>query len=277
MSEVSDFVSVQPENRTVIEEALEYAWDRLIARQNDPYPLLKQPLSTREDFVALLAGERGVFDWQPDDTLAQQRQTAEQAFAIHRLAGTREGLRLALDVIDATLEVEPWYAVEGAPGPYYIQCIAWREREPVTKALSERILSRINHVKAKRDSVELYIAFALDSTLALAGAVHRAIVVDDADSQGLMPPLPSPRGTLGLAGAVHGLATHENAASGRLPQLTDCIGSLCMKGGVYQVTIQDDAPLTQPPPLLNGTFRVSLGLGAGIRMTVITELEPTAI
>ncbi|WP_236688376.1 hypothetical protein [Photobacterium kishitanii] len=65
MFEVTEpFISVQPENRTLIEESLEYAWHTLLTNQIDPFPELKQPLLTSEQFVSLLAGERGVTDWR---------------------------------------------------------------------------------------------------------------------------------------------------------------------------------------------------------------------
>ncbi len=69
-----EFLSVQPNNASLIEEALEFAWTELIQSTFCPYPNLKQPLLTDKAFVALLAGERGVTDWQPKDTLESQRK-----------------------------------------------------------------------------------------------------------------------------------------------------------------------------------------------------------
>ncbi|MPX98054.1 phage tail protein, partial [Salinivibrio sp. VYel6] len=99
MLKPTEFTSVQPENRTTLEEALEFAWHAVIAAAECPYPNLKQPQLTNADFVSLLAEERGVLDWQPNDTLTQRRDTTDKAFAIHSKAGTRSGLKEALDVL----------------------------------------------------------------------------------------------------------------------------------------------------------------------------------
>lgn len=272
MSKPEEFVSVQPQNTTAIEEALEYAWDQLITGQSDPYPMLKQPLYTADEFVALLAGERGVFDWQPNDSIAQQRQTANQAFAIHRSAGTRSGLRLSLGVIDSELEVTPWYQVDDAPGPYYLKCVAWRKHHPITKALTERLLSRIEHVKSERDSVDLYMAFGLESSLGLGGATSRPLVIDDVSRQGKMPPVAPLYGPLGLGGAMsRPLVIDDDSRQGKMPPVPVLQGSLALGGAVSRpLVIEDEGihPSKMPPvPVVQG----SLALGGGVRSILIKD------
>ncbi|MFM2477367.1 phage tail protein [Celerinatantimonas sp. MCCC 1A17872] len=142
-----DFISVQPENRTVVEEALEYAWNQLIAALPDPYPNLKQPLETAAEFVDLIAQERGVLDYQPGDTLAQKRNTTDQAFQIHSKAGTRSGLKDALDALGFNSSVEK------ADEPYAITVIADIEADSLTEALQQRLEARVTAYKSERDSV----------------------------------------------------------------------------------------------------------------------------
>lgn len=146
-----EFISVQPENRTRIEESLEYAWDQLIAELPDPYPNLKQPLDTAAEFVDLLAQERGVLDYQPGDTATQKRQTTDRAFQIHSKAGTRSGLKDALDALgfDST--------VEKANEPYAITVTADIEADSLTQALQERLEARVTAYKSERDSVAMEV------------------------------------------------------------------------------------------------------------------------
>ncbi|ELV8648188.1 phage tail protein [Vibrio fluvialis] len=147
MSELNkDFVSAQPESRTVIEEALEYAWDQVLAQQENPYPDLKNPELTPDEFVVLLAAERGVADWQPSDSESQQRKTTANAFSIHSKAGTRYGLKGALEALGFTSSV-----VRGEQ-PYSINVEGRLDEQPLTAEISQRINSRVTTYKSERDS-----------------------------------------------------------------------------------------------------------------------------
>lgn len=149
MSEQNNgFVSVQPESRTIIEEALEFAWDRVLAQQVNPYPDLKNPELTPDDFVVLLAAERGVADWQPSDSKSQQRETTMNAFPIHSKAGTRYGLKSALKALGFSSSV--------AKGelPYSIEVEGRLDEEPLTAETSIRINSRISTYKSERDTAK---------------------------------------------------------------------------------------------------------------------------
>ncbi|UIP28892.1 phage tail protein I [Photobacterium sp. TLY01] len=242
MSKSPDFVSVQPENRSTLEEALEYAWHRLIENTECPYPLLKQPLHTPNAFVALLAAERGVLDWQPDDSLAQQRQTAHRAFEIHRKAGTRHGLKVALDVLDCDLEITPWYQMENSPGPYHIDVIAWRRNEAVNKKTADRVRARIDNTKSERDTVSLTLAFGLDSGFTVAGAAHRALTHSDDSATGNMPPVAQPSGSLCLGGGQYQVAVSDDNVPGALPPSTVCVGTLFFYGAIHAWVVSDLTP-----------------------------------
>lgn len=201
MFEPSDFISVQPENRSTLEEALEYAWQRLIIDAERPYPLLRQPLFCPEEFVVFLAGERGVFDYQPSDSLQQKRNSTHHAFEIHQKAGTRHGLKVALDVLDCDLEVTPWHKMEPPSNPYHIDVVAWRRDSPTNKEVLERVWARIAKTKSERDTVSLSLAFGVNSSLAFAGATSQIVFVDGA-ADVAMPAAPSCKGAICFAGAT---------------------------------------------------------------------------
>lgn len=146
------FVSAQPENRTVIEEALELAWHDMLTKVEQPYPDLKQPLYTPKEFISLLAGERGVLDWQPSDDEQQRRETADKAFDIHRKAGTRYGLRNAL----LPLGIDS--AVSKGELPYSIVVDGKLSDQPLTADTSQRMNARLSSYKSERDSIELTLS-----------------------------------------------------------------------------------------------------------------------
>ncbi|EOB1204545.1 phage tail protein I [Photobacterium damselae subsp. damselae] len=237
--EIDHFISVQPENRTLIEESLEYAWHQVIAKQKDPFPELKQPLLTPNDFVSLLAGERGVTDWRPEDTIEQQRKTADKAFEIHRKAGTRHGLAVAMDALDCDIEVTPWYQMRSPPGPYHLEIVAWKRNSPVDKKTTERMLQRVENTKSERDSVDLIFAFGLDSGFSVSGVQERAIMETDSSVTGLMPT--SPVCALGtqVAGAVEHVIENEMSVCGVLPNDALCQGGIYFGGGTKMLMCTD--------------------------------------
>lgn len=162
------FISAQPENRTVIEESLEFAWHDMLTKIEQPYPDLKQPLYTQDEFVSLLAGERGVLDWQPSDDDQQRRETADQAFDIHRKAGTRYGLRNALLPlgIDST--------VNKGELPYSLVVDGKLSEQPLTEETSQRMNARLESYKSERDSVALTLSRSSNGTETKAAMVQTA-------------------------------------------------------------------------------------------------------
>lgn len=146
------FISAQPENRTIIEEGLEFAWHDMLIKVEQPYPDLKQPLYTPKEFISLLAGERGVLDWQPSDNEQQRRDTADKAFDIHRKAGTRYGLRNALLPlgIDST--------VNKGELPYSLVVDGKLSDQPLTAETSQRMNARLSSYKSERDSIDLTLS-----------------------------------------------------------------------------------------------------------------------
>ncbi|WED23078.1 phage tail protein [Vibrio sp. JC009] len=171
MSVQSEFVSVQPESRSLIEESMEYAWGAIIADLECPYPELKSPALTQDDFVSLLAGERGVMDWQATDTIDQQRTTAERAFQIHEKAGTRGGLKNALDalVFDSVIS-------RGAL-PYSLDVEAFLLDTPLTEDSSRRVDSRINTYKSERDSIDVNISRQSQATVFVGVTTEQGITM----------------------------------------------------------------------------------------------------
>ncbi|MGD8109384.1 phage tail protein [Vibrio sp. TRT 17S01] len=148
-SDPNEFISVQPESRTLIEESLEYGWHRVFDDLPNPFPDLKNPQKTPDEFVALLAGERAVLDWQPGDTSKQQRDTTDNAFGIHSKAGTRGGLKSALGALGFSSEIR-----RGAK-PYSLDVQAEVEKGALTVELQHRLSQRVTSYKSERDSTSM--------------------------------------------------------------------------------------------------------------------------
>lgn len=233
------FVSVQPNNSSLIEESLEFAWGEIIKSHACPYPNLKQPLLTDESFVALLAGERGVTDWQPKDTLESQRKTADRAFDIHRKAGTRFGLNVALDAIDCDIEVTPWHQMQPVHAPYHIECVAWQRNKPVDKAAANRMLSRIENTKSERDTIDLIIALGVDSGFEFSGVRQNAVIEQDDDCTGLIQASPKVSYSTCFAGAGYHVTSFDDSVSGVVPDISPSFAQLYWVGATRLILSTD--------------------------------------
>ncbi|MEZ8059540.1 phage tail protein [Vibrio splendidus] len=214
------FLSVQPNNASLIEEALEFAWTELIQSSFCPYPNLKQPLLTDKTFAALLAGERGVTDWQPKDTLESQRKTVDKAFDIHRKAGTRFGLSIALDAIDCDVEVTPWHQMEPRLAPYHIECIAWQRKQPLDKAATTRILSRIESTKSERDTVDLIMALGADSGFEFSAVKQNSVIAKDDHCSGTIKASPEVQYSSFVSGVGYHVTSFDDSVTGEVPDIS---------------------------------------------------------
>lgn len=188
MSEQNEpFNSVQPSNRTIIEESLEYAWVKVLENLESPYPNLKSPLLCPDEFVALLAAERGVQDWQPSDTLEQQRQTTDKAFEIHSKAGTRYGLRTSIDALGFNSQVTKGELA------YSLDVSAEIEKGELSEKLQTRLSSRVNTYKSERDTISLELARSAFVTPFIGVFAETGVLSDSApytfqDSEGYVTP-----------------------------------------------------------------------------------------
>ncbi|NOH85536.1 phage tail protein [Vibrio sp. 03-59-1] len=178
MSEQSEpYNSVQPNNRTIIEESLEFAWDKVLSQTQCPFPSLKNPMLCPDGFVSLLAAERGVLDWQPGDTLEQQRETTDKAFEIHSKAGTRYGLSNSINALGFKSKVERGEL------PYSIKASAEIEKGKLDEALQARLESRVNTYKSERDTVELQLVRSSDINI-YTGVMCEVAVINDSEPYG---------------------------------------------------------------------------------------------
>lgn len=233
------FVSAQPENRTSIEEALEFAWHEILTTVDQPYPNLKQPLYTPQEFVSLLAGERGALDWQPSDDEQQRRETTDKAFDIHRKAGTRSGIEIALNALGCDAIITPWFDCDTAKPPYYIECVAWKSNAPVDKQLSERMIRRIESAKSERDTIDFIVALGVTSGFELSGVEHNAVIEIDKSLPSVIQPSPTIRGNIRLVGAGYQVMETGHCPNSLIAPPPTTITSICWGGGTRFIVVTD--------------------------------------
>ncbi|WP_243032916.1 phage tail protein [Vibrio cincinnatiensis] len=244
MSEPNEFISVQPDNRTLIEESLEYAWDRILKQSTSPYPDLKNPMLTPDEFVVLLASERGVADWQPDDTIDQQRKTTDKAFPIHSKAGTRTGLKTAVQALGYDAQVTSGHKL-AEKIPYHVEILAWKEpSDLVDDGKIARLISRINTYKSERDSIEVAMTFAAFSSLEIRAASPACIGITNTVAKAAPWEQPKMYGSICAVSGMYSvsISTINAIAAISYPQLQadlairQCIASRSLSFTQYHVT-----------------------------------------
>jgi len=145
--------SLLPDNSTPFEEAFEHATADMMASDN-VYVWLNDPLTTKDGLLDLMAKEAGVQDWFSDDSETAKRQAINQAVPIHKKAGTRSGVRLALKAIGINATV-----IRGSK-PYTIYVEGRLESEPLTSEISRRMNARVELYKSEKDTAEIVLTRA---------------------------------------------------------------------------------------------------------------------
>ena len=149
--------SLQTDNRSALQVAIEQAVDQELARieQQAPLPVLFNAMQTPNQFLVSLAIERGIVDWSESDSESARRMTVRDAMTLHRLSCSREGIRRSIAALGFDARV---YRVR----PYVFAVEAELEAEALTDALLQRILRRVNTYRAGRDSVDLSLTRSSD-------------------------------------------------------------------------------------------------------------------
>ncbi|HFF9407526.1 TPA: phage tail protein [Escherichia coli] len=143
-------VSLQPDNRTGLQHALEQLLENCIAEivRQSPCNSLLYPARAPQQFLPALAIERGVHDWSVDDSENAVRQSVGEGLLIQSRACTRGGLETALAALGVVAKIS-------IAGPYAIAVSAALPDNPIGAETYRRLLERVSAYKAERDSVSL--------------------------------------------------------------------------------------------------------------------------
>ncbi len=146
------YQSVLPDNSTPFMRAVEKAFRAQLESVNEPFPDLLNSALTPQQFLAVLAAERGVNDWFESDTEEDQRNIVGNALPLQKEAGTRKGLKLASESIGMDAVITPWFKKEDGK-PYEIYISAYAPEKPIDVDTLARFDARINKHKSERDVV----------------------------------------------------------------------------------------------------------------------------
>lgn len=175
--------SVQPDNRSALQVAIEQALDKMVADVDAkaPIPQLFDGLKTPIQFLPSLAIERGVADWSAYDTEMSRRKTTAGALPLQSLSCTYTGLVRALADIGFSSSIR-------RPRPYVIEVEAGLETGSLDDERIQRVFRRISTYKAARDSVSVELVRSADVTVAV-GVYAETGVISDCEP---FKPQPSP-------------------------------------------------------------------------------------
>lgn len=167
--------SIQPDNRSALQVAIEQALDRMVADVDGhaPLPQLFDGLSTPVQFLPSLAIERGVADWSATDSEDAKRKTTAYALPLQSLSCTDKGLSIAVAALGFSCDIKRLR-------PYVIEISAGLEEGSLTEELSQRVFRRVATYKAVRDSATVLLERSGDVTNKMAIYAETGVISDSA-------------------------------------------------------------------------------------------------
>lgn len=151
-------MSLLPHNATPLERALEQV---AVGALDLPVPTgdLWSPDKAPAALLPFLAWAVSVDDWDPDWTEDRKRKVIAASTAVHRLKGTAEGMRRALEALDYDLNLQE-LSLSGAD-PDGLRVDVFIRDEPIDEASQALILRTIENTKNLRSYLErlrIYLA-----------------------------------------------------------------------------------------------------------------------
>nr|WP_253822594.1 MULTISPECIES: phage tail protein [Vibrio] len=138
------------DNQTDFEFAFEQSLKKLVESE-DIYLWLTDPQKTDAALLDIMAAEAGVSDWFASDLESDKRDSIEKATLIHQKAGTREGIKQALEALGCRATVSK------GEKPYSLYIHNLVTNKPLTVDLQNRLYERVINNKSERDTFELII------------------------------------------------------------------------------------------------------------------------
>jgi len=165
--------SIQPDNRSALQVAIEQVLDRMLAEvdAHAPIPHLFDGMATPAQFLPSLAIERGVADWSATDTEHAKRKTTAGALPLQSLSCTDAGIRRAVTDIGFSCSIQ-------RPRPYVIEVSAGLEEGSLTDELSQRVFRRVETYKATRDSATVLLERSSDVRKCMAVYAETGVISD---------------------------------------------------------------------------------------------------
>ncbi|ALN97535.1 phage tail protein I [Aeromonas sp. ARM81] len=160
--------SVQPDNRSALQVAIEQALDKMVADVDAkaPLPHLFDGMDTPLQFLPSLAIERGVIDWSSSDSEKSKRSTITDSLYLNSHSCTGVGL-------DKSLGALGYRATSERVRPYVFKLVVDAVDQPIDEAELNRIELRVMSYKAARDSVDIVMSRTAISPIYLGAACYQ--------------------------------------------------------------------------------------------------------
>lgn len=148
--------SLLPPSASPLETALDIGFGKLLERIDPPFPALMDATATPAAFLAYLAADRGVSEWDPGAPEAEKRLTVSLAWAVKRQAGTRAALRNAVLGLQLVPEISAWHEQKPKGKPYTFHVRAYADA-PYSAEIDARLDARLADAKSERDTLTVEI------------------------------------------------------------------------------------------------------------------------
>lgn len=164
--------SVQPDNRSALQQAIEEALvqELGVIEMQAPFPGVLDAQVTPVQLLPSLAIERGVSDWSVDDSEKGRRDTVAQGLRLNSLSCSHAGIAGAIGSLGFLADVK-------RVRPYVLSVVVNLDEQPLSDAMATRLVRRANTYKAARDSLDLSLSRTVEGEISVAGALQVGTVL----------------------------------------------------------------------------------------------------
>lgn len=149
--------SLLPDNRTLLETALEKTLGEQLQAIPVPFPEVWSPKQVPVALLPWLAQAKGLQHWDAAAPESEHRLAVASIWPMQREGGTRAAIRRALEAAGFTAEIVPWYRMQPAGTPYSLQVTGWAESKPITEEQRLGLLRRLQDAVSERDEITVRV------------------------------------------------------------------------------------------------------------------------
>ena len=194
--------SLLTDNASPLERALEHTLSKHLDQVAPPLPQLRNAHQTPESALPHLAADRMVTYWKKEDSVKIKRSQVASAQVERKKAGTKEGVRIALDAIGYGCQVNSRYESPELP-PFTLDVIAWQHSKgTVNSELIDQLIDKLNENKSTRDTIELSLSYGVFSSWGMTASIPPAVNITPVDGKASLWPQENHTSDLGMAMAL---------------------------------------------------------------------------
>jgi len=140
---------------------------------------LRDPMSVDPRFLPVIADDvlaAPVYDWMDGDDL---RATIANSVHLHRIAGTRGALDLALSTFGVVADVQEWWEYDGDPCHFRLDLSSTKyEVTPDLISAAERVVDRYKNVRSHLDDLRLGYLAELSVSVSAGGVGEASCIAE---------------------------------------------------------------------------------------------------